>query len=182
MVEDNPYVMLVSPHFVSALLKFHEKLEGKNVKWILSGDLGEAFKSVRVAPDCVEIVTSKEGAEQINQAVAQYAPQPVEYRVQQLPRNALVQGQEFPVYVRSYSFEFKIDQVPFRVFGDLQFKLGDWEWGDTFEFEPDTIYVVNRRTLVAPLQVKYELYHALGWMDRAEKIKWVAEARQHIRR
>lgn len=182
MVEGNPYVMLVPPQFVSALLQFHEKLEGKNVQWALSGDLGEAFKSVRVSPDCIEVVTSKEGAEKINGAVAEFAPEPIMYRVQVLPRNAVVQGQEAPIYVRSYNFEFKIGAVAFKIFGDLQFKLNGWDWGDIFEFEPEVVYVVNRRTPVAPLQVKYELYQALGWTDRMEKIRWVIETRQRIRR
>lgn len=182
MVENNPYVMLVSPQLVSALLQFHKKLEGRNVRWALFGDLGEAFKAVRVSPDCIEIVTSKEGAEKINGAVAEFAPEPVDYRVQVLPRNAIVQGQEIPIYIRSYTFEFKIGSVAFKIFGDLQFKLNGWEWGDVLEFEPEAVFVVNKRTLVAPLQVKYELYQALGWTDRMEKIKWVIETRRRSHR
>ena len=65
----NPFLIIIPPQYVSALLKLHEKFEGKNIDWALSGDLGEAINGVRLEPDCIEIVTSKDGAEQIQQSV-----------------------------------------------------------------------------------------------------------------
>jgi hypothetical protein len=167
---DNPLLIIVPPQYVSTLLKLHEKLDSKNVEWALSGDLGEALRTVRVEPDCIEIVTSKGGAEQIHDAVEEFRPQQLTYTVQKLSRNASIHGDEYPVYIRSYYFEFNVDGIQVKVHGDLQYKVNDWDWGDTFQFNPDTVYIVGKKTSVVPLTVKYELYMNLGWLDRAEKI------------
>jgi hypothetical protein len=166
----NPIVTIVPPTYVSAVLKLHQKFEGKSITWALSGDFGEALKGVRVEPDCVEIVTSKEGAEKIQDSVKDLNPQSIEHRVQQLPRNAVVGGSEYPLYEGSYYFEFFVDAIKVKVHGDLQYKVGEWSWGDKFEFSPSEVYIVNKKTSVVPLHIKYELYQNLGWSDRAEKI------------
>jgi hypothetical protein len=166
----NPFLAIVPQRYVSALLKLHEKFDGKNIEWAVSGDLAEALRAVRVEPDCIEIVTSKNGAEQIYMAVSEFNPQKVERRIQQLQRNALVEEKEYPVYTRSYYFEFEVDEVKVKVHGDLQFKVGEWNWGDKFEFIPGSIYIVNKKTSLVPLYTKYELYQSLGWADRTEKI------------
>ena len=166
----NSLVTIVSTKYVSALLKLHEKFEGKNIEWAVSGDLAEALEAVRVEPDCIEIVTSKKGAEQIFSAVSKFYPQKIEYRIQQLQRNALIREKEYPVFIRSHYFEFEVDGIKVKVHGDLQFKVDEWGWGDKFEFVPISIYIVNKKTSVVPLYTIYELYQSLGWSDRAEKI------------
>ncbi|MCW3994832.1 MAG: hypothetical protein NWE98_01620 [Candidatus Bathyarchaeota archaeon] len=171
MVNQNPYLIVIPPRYVIALLKLHEKLEGKSIDWAVSGDLAEALRTVKLEPDCIEIVTSKEGANQIHSAVEAFNPEKVAYRVQRLPRDALIKDKEYPVYVRSHYFEFDVEGVKVKVHGGLQFKVDDWDWGDKFEFTPDTVYIVNKKTYVVPLSVKYEMYQRLGWTDRAEKIK-----------
>jgi hypothetical protein len=177
---DNPLLIIVPPTYISALLKLHEKLDGKNIEWALSGKLGEALRTVRVEPDCIEIVASKDVAYQIHVAVAEFNVQPIAYLVQQLPRNASIKGIEYPVYLRSYYFEFDIDTVKVIVYGDLQYKVGNWDWGDTFQFNPDTVYVVGKKTSVVPLTVKHELYTSLGWVDKAENINKVFATRAKI--
>ena len=176
----NPFLIIIPPEYVSALLKLHEKLEGKNIEWALSGDLGEALNGVRIEPDCIEIVTSKDGAEQIHLSVKEFNPEPVVYRVHQLSRHAVIGGIEQPLYERSYYFEFQVNGIKVKVHADLQFKVNDWGWGDKFEFNPVSVYIVNKRTSVVPLQVKNELYKNLGWTDRVEKINWVIINRQRL--
>ena len=75
-------MIIIPPQYVSALLKLHEKLEDKSIEWALSGDLGEALNGIRMKPYCVEIVTSKDGAEQIYEAVKEFSPSllPFEFR------------------------------------------------------------------------------------------------------
>ena len=167
---DNPLLIIIPPQYVSALIKLHEKLDGKNIEWALSGDLGEALRTVRVEPDCIEIVTSKECAEQIHDAVAEFNPTQLTHLVQKLSRNASIQGNQYPVYIRSHYFEFHIDGIQVKVQGNLQYKVNDWDWGDPFQFDPDIVYIVGKKTSVVPLTVKYELYMNLGWLDRGEKI------------
>ena len=93
--------------------------------------------------------------------------------MQQLPREATINDKQYPAYVRSHYFEFDLNSIKVKVHGDLQFKISDWDWGDKFEFTPGFVHVVNKKTAVVPLYVKYELYQNLGWTDRAEKIAWV---------
>jgi hypothetical protein len=176
----NPFLIIIPPTYVSALVKLQEKFEGKNIDWALSGDLGEALKGVRIQPDCIEIITSKDGAEQIQELVKELNPELIDYKVQKLPRNAVVGGAEFPLYERSYYFEFQVDGIKVKVHGDLQFNVNNWGWGDKFVFDPTLVYIVNKKTSVVPLSVKYELYKNLGWTDRMEKISWVIATRQRL--
>ena len=178
--QPNLLVTIVSPKYVSALLKLHEKFEGKNIEWAVSGDLAEVLQAVRVEPDCIEIVTSQKGAEQICSAVSEFNPQKIEYRTQQLQRNALIGEKEYPVFIRSHYFEFEVNGIKVKVHGDLQFKVDEWGWGDKFEFVPISIYIVNKKTSLVPLYTRYELYQSLGWSDRAEKITNVIANRQRF--
>ncbi len=166
----NPLLVIVPPQYVSALLKLHQKLEGKGINWVLSGNLSEELQGVKIDADCIEIVTSKDDAEKIQDSVKEFNPEPLSYQVQQIPQNAVVNDQEYPVFSRSHYFEFFIDGIKVKVNGDLQYKVGDWGWGDKFEFNPKSIYIVNKNTFIVPLYVNFELYQKLGWTDRLEKI------------
>jgi hypothetical protein len=164
------FLTIIPQKYVDALLTLQSKLHDKNIKWVVSGDLAERLRLVKVDPDFVEVGTSKDGAEQINQAVQEFKPQKVSVQTKQLSRNAVIGGKEFPVYSRSYCFEFIVKDVTIKVEGDLQFKVGNWDWGDVFDFEPEYVYVTGKKIAVTPLAILYELYQMLGWVDRAEKI------------
>jgi len=162
---------IIPKQIFDALLTLHEKLDQKNIKWTVTGDLGEALKVVKVEPDCIEILATSEDAGQIFEAVKMYQPTGGKTEIKQLARNANIQGKEYPVVVRSYYVEFNIGIVPVRVYGDLQYKINGWDWGDKLQFTPDYTYVVGKKTALMPLSVKLELYQQLGWTDRAEKIR-----------
>jgi len=173
---------VIDQPYVDALLTLHRKLAKQNIEWAVTGELGEALRTVQVKPDCIEIVTSKKGAAQIFLAVQEYSPTGVFFQTHQLPRNAELGGKEYPVYMRSHYFDFVVGGVKVKVYGDLQFKIADWDWGDKLEFTPEYIYVVGLKTAVVPLQVKYEIYQNLGWTDRAEKISQVITRRPPVPR
>jgi hypothetical protein len=161
---------VVDKTYVETLLQLHKKLARRGIDWALSGDLGEALKTVQVTPDCFEIVTNRRGAAQIFLTVQDCSPTGVYFQTHKLSRNALVDGKEYPVFVRSYYFEFTINGVKVKVYGDMQLRISDWEWGNRIEFTPEHVYVVGEKTAVVPLSIKYEIYQQLGWADRAEKI------------
>ncbi len=168
-------VSVIPKKYVDALLVLHEKLDDKNISWIVSGDLAESLRVVDVQPSCIEILSSKEEAEGIFRAVQEFKPKTLFLQIQKLERSAIVDGKEYPVYARSHYFDFDLDTVIVKVQGDLQFRVNDWEWGDIFEFAPEYVYVVGKKTAVVPLSIVYELYQYLGWADRAEKVRAVIQ-------
>ncbi len=175
-------VLSVVPNtYVNAILKLHEKLEGRNAIWIIDGDLAEALRTVSVAPDCIEIVCTKRDAKQIFEAVKDLKPTPMALHVKKLPRKATVERKEFSVLVRSYSFEFMVDGVEIEVEGNVQYKVGEWDWGEVFMFNPEYVYVVGKKTAVTPLAVRAELYQCLGWKDRYEEVMGVIQRPLHVK-
>lgn len=164
---------IVPQQYINALLMLQKKLDGKNIEWSVGGDLGEELATVDVNPDCVEILTSQEGAKQIALAVEEFKPSPLTFRTQKLARNAKIEAKEYPVYIRSYYCDFDIETAKVKVYGGLQYRIDDWDWGDKLEFTPEYISVVGDKIAIVPLHIKYELYQRLGWTDRAEKVKSV---------
>ena len=168
-------LFIVPTPYVDALSTLHKRFEGKNINWIVNGDLAEALRTVKVEPNCIEIVCTKQDSEQIFQEVQDLNPTPINLQTRQLSRNAVINCKEYPVYVRSYYFDFNLGAVTVKVQGDLQFRVADWDWGDTFLFAPEYVYVVGKKIALTPLLVKAELYKYLGWNDRFEKVKQVIQ-------
>jgi hypothetical protein len=166
---------IVPTEYVNALLALHQRFEGKNIGWIVNGDLSEALRTVNISPESIEIVCTKHDAEKIFQEVQDLTPSPLDTQTRQLQRNAQIDGKELPVYVRSLYFDFTVNDVLVKVQGDLQFKVGEWGWGDVYLFSPEYVYVVGKKTAVTPLTVKAELYQYLGWTDRFEQVKRVIQ-------
>ena len=174
----NPLVTLIPLKYIDALSIFNSKLKDRNIEWAVSGNLGETLRTVHVEPDGIDILTSKEGAKEIFQSVHEYNPQKPKRLTETLSRPAAIGDKEYRIRIRSHFFEFNIDSVTVKVYGDLQFQIADWEWGDKIEFEPDWIFVVGQKMPVMPLQLKYDLYRGLGWIDRAEKVMKVLKRKR----
>jgi hypothetical protein len=168
-------LFIVPTKYVTAISSLHQRFEGKNINWVVNGDLAEALRTVQVEPDCIEIICTKQDSEKIFQVVQDLNPSPINYQYRQLTRNAVIDGSEFPIQVRSYYFDFNLESVMVKVQGDLQFKVGDWDWGDIFLFAPEYVYVVGKKTAITPLTIKAELYQYFGWTDRFEKVKVVIQ-------
>jgi len=173
----NHVVSMVDPSFINALSELHRKLAKEHVDWAVGGELGEALRTVQVEPDCIEIVTSKKGAAQIFLAVKDLNPVGLYFQTERLNRNAIVDDKEYPVYLRSYFFDFALEGVQIKVHGDPQYRISNWDWGDKIDFTPEYIYIVGAKTAIVPLQIKLEIYQALGWKDRAEKVMQVIAKR-----
>ncbi len=167
----NGVVIVVPQKYVDALLILHDKFESTGVRWIVDGDLAERLRVINVEPESIEIICSREDAMKIFQIFHDFNPKPIVFETQQLLRNAVIEGKEYSVYTRCYFFNFIIIGVNVKVQGDLQYKVGEWEWGEILNFEPEYVNIVGKEIPVTPLNVKSELYRCLGWSDRFEKLE-----------
>ncbi len=155
---------------MDVVLTLNERLKGKEIRWALGGDLGEALRTVHVEPTCVEIITDENGFGIIFEEVKEYNPENVGFITETLTRRAIIGGKKYPLAIRSHFFGFLINSVEVKVYSDIQFQIADWGWGDKVEVDPEYVLIGGQRIAVMPLHIKLELYKGLGWIDRAEKV------------
>ncbi len=175
----NPEELVVlSKPLLDATIAAGELLADCSAKWAIGGDLGEILFGVNVQPDHVTILTTANGCDEINKklaAVRVEAPRTIERR---LNRNAEIQPKPQPITIKAYTSQFAIKGQKLEVHGDLQIRVGEWEWGDPIDYDPEYVYVVGVKVPVVPLGLKKDLYFGLGWLDRVKKIN-EAVARAH---
>ena len=166
----NKIVTVIPKSYVDALIILSDRLDSKNLKWVIDGDLAECLKVIPVTPDKLEIVTSKEGACGIFEELKDFNPSPLAEKTFRLPRDALVGEKTYSVFSKSHYFDFYLKDVPVIVQGDLQFRVNEWDWGEVYDFDPDYVFVTGKKIAVTPLEIRYQLYQSLGWFDRANNI------------
>jgi bifunctional DNA-binding transcriptional regulator/antitoxin component of YhaV-PrlF toxin-antitoxin module len=142
---------------------------------------GEFLESEIIDQELIIRRENKEDLEKSFLALKDYQPTSIENKVQKLDRNAVVGGVEHPAYVRSHCFETSIGGLPVRIQSDIQYRINNWDWGDKLEFIPEHTYIVNKKTALVPILVKYNLYQGLGWTDRMEKIKRMLQLQERQR-
>jgi hypothetical protein len=160
----------VEKKFMDGLPAFIECLRSTDVRWALGGDLADAMRGVDLSPEFAEIYTDKHGAATIHDAVRTYHPSELKLVEQRLPRDADVGGKPYPIYVRSHFFEVTVKNAPLRVHGDLQYKVGEWPWGDVVEFNPEPLSLVGEMLNIVPMNFRLDLYRSLGWKDKVDAI------------
>ena len=159
-------VVVMPMQFVAAIRKVGTLLREVKSKWALSGDAGEVMNNVALEPDRLEIVTTREGCDEISQKLSTYQTIAPAESEKKLERAAIVDGTNYPVYVRSRYAEFMVNGSKLEVYGDMQFKVGDWDWGDPLDWEAVDVYLVGEKIPTLPISMKSELYMGLGWLDR----------------
>jgi hypothetical protein len=159
---------MVGKPLLDCILSLNQLLKGVEAKWAIGGDAAEVICGVNVKPDRVTIVTTAEGCDEICSSLVRYQKRHPETREVTLERRADISGKFYPVQVRSRFGELKLEGSKVEVHGDVQIKVGDWDWGDSIDFEPNYVNVVGRKVPTVPLQLKTELYMGLGWLDRIE--------------
>ena len=159
---------LAPVELVKCLIEIGPKIKATGAWWSLIGDLGENLIGVYVRPTEVEIVTDAAGLEKIYSAMSEYGPAPIQVKERRLERAAELDGKSYPITERSSYTEFSVNGAKVKLHGEYQLKVGDWEWGDTFLFEPTVVYVATAQIPVMPLRLGSEQYIILGWTDRAK--------------
>jgi hypothetical protein len=171
-------VVLDKP-LLDATIEVGNLLKDCHAKWALAGDIGEILNGVNVQPDHLTILTDAVGCEEIGKKLERFqveASRPVET---QIKRNAEIGPEPLPISIKSYASQFNLNGQRLNVHGDLRIKVGDWDWGDPLEYEPEYVYVVGTKVPVIPLELKTQLYMGLGWIDRVRKINEAMTRRHH---
>jgi len=173
-------VVLVPQPILKASIKLLERLKGVvSANWAVGGDAGEVMMGVNVMPENLEILTTKEGCEQICKELAEYQTVAPAMMEKKLSREADVDGKMLPIYVRSHYGELSMDGVKVEVRGDEQIKVGEWDWGDPLDFTADYTYIPGGKLPIVPLGLKSELYLGLGWLDRVTLVSDAVLQKHH---
>ena len=171
-------LVVISQPILNATVKIGKLLKDCSENWGIGGDAGEIIGGVNVRPDHITILTTNQGSREIGKRLETFrvkGPTEVE---RPLERSAEIKPKTLPVRIKSFASSFNIESERLDVHGDLQIKVGDWDWGDPLDFDPEYVYVVGVKVPIVPLDFKRELYMGLGWTDRFKKIN-AAMARRH---
>lgn len=175
-----PETVTVLPlNLLKVVMWFGEQMMDLNDKWGVGGDAGEIIKGVHRKTDHIEILTTKAGCDAICKLLPDYLTVPPSEREIKSQRDADVNGQMYPVFFRSHYAELTYNNVRIEIHGDEQIKVGEWDWGDPLDFEPDYTTMVRLRIPVVPLRLKQELDLGLGWLDRLDAIGVAIASGQH---
>lgn len=172
-------VVILPQPLLKCMITLGEKLKQVQAKWAMYGDAGEVVLGVAHKADHLEILTTSAGTDEIAATLQQYQTLAPKETEKTLPREAEIEGKKYPVQVKSHYAEFTIGGVRVEVYGDLQIKVGEWEWGDALDYEPGSISIVGTMMPVVPLRLNSELDLGLGWMDRVELISDAVMRSQH---
>jgi hypothetical protein len=165
---------------MKAISKIGPRLQHSiKAKWAVGGDAGELMMGVNVKADYLEILTTKEGCDEICKELAEYQTLAPAVAERKLAREADVEGKMLPVYIKSYYAELTVDGVKVEVHGDEQIKVAEWDWGDPLDFKTDYTYIVGAKLPLVPLALKSELDLGLGWLDRVELISDAVMQKHH---
>ena len=172
------FIVLSEP-LLNATLKLAGLLRDCKSKWAMAGDAGELLSGVAVRTDHLSILTTTEGCEEISKKLVEHMVENPGIVERKLDREARVDLSSYSVQIKSQEAKFQIDGQRLDVYGGLQIRVGEWEWGDPLDYEPDYVYVGSEKMPVLPIRLKKELYIGLGWMDRVKKINEAMTRRHH---
>jgi aminoglycoside-2''-adenylyltransferase len=172
-------IIILSAPLLRATVKIGTALKDAQAKWAFGGDAGEIIKGVNVKTDHLEIVTTNAGTEEICRVLAGYVTLPPATAEKRLSRGADFGGKMLPIYIKSHYAELTVDGVRVEVYGDLQFKVAEWDWGDPIDYEVERVNIIGKNVPTLPLRLKSELDLGLGWLDRVELISDAMMRSQH---
>src|SRR5947199_1385656 len=163
-------LVVLSKRLLDATVTIGEALKDCTNKWAIAGEVAEVISGVNVQPNYIAILSTKDGCDEVARKLAKYQVEPPRTVERELDREANVDLKLHKVRIKSYTSRFDIEGSLLDVHGNLQIKVGEWDWGDPLDFDPDYVYVLGVKMPIVPLKMKSELYSGLGWTDRAIKI------------
>jgi hypothetical protein len=172
-------IVILQLPLLRATVKIGAALKDAQAKWAFGGDAAEIIKGVNVKADHLEIVTTKAGTEEVCRLLPEYVTLAPADAEKTLVREADVDAKMLPVRVRSRYAELVVDKVKVEVYGDLQYKVAEWDWGDPLDYEAEFVNIIGTNVPTLPLRLKSELDLGLGWLDRVALISDAVIRSQH---
>jgi len=163
-------IAILNRELLACTIRVGEALRGMTELWAIGGDAGLVLHGVPVEPDGIEIITTSKGVDEALAALRGPVAAAPEVRERRLPRDALVDGAWYPLFVRSRYAAVPVEGVTVELHGDRQLRIGEWEWGDPLRFKPEVTQVTTADVNLVPLRLESEFAFALGWDDLARKI------------
>jgi hypothetical protein len=144
---------------ITEVLKlFYDKVFDKDIFWILSGSTSLLIQGVDIKPGDIDIVTDKEGADNIDKILSEYRIQKPEYS----------STEEF----RSYYGKYIINGIKIDLVGEFQYKKKDRSWSNLRHEEKFFKKDYNGMTLMLlPLEEELKEYEELDRLEKVRKIK-----------
>jgi hypothetical protein len=173
-------LVVLNKQLLDTTVLIGKELSNCTNKWAIGGDVAEVISGVNVQPDHITIITSKDGCDEVARRLTKYQVERPRIIERELERDANVDLKPHKVRIKSYTARYDLGSSRLDVHGDLQIKVGEWDWGDPLDFEPDYVYVVGVKVPIIPLKMKSDLYTGLGWIDRASKIHEAIKRSRHM--
>lgn len=173
-------LVVLSKPLLDATIIIGKALMDCENKWAVGGDVAEVISGVNVQPNHITILSTKDGCEEVARKLFKYQVEPPHDFESELARDAIVDLKPHKVRIKSYTSRFDVEGSQLNVYGNLRIKVGEWDWGDPLDFDPDYVYVLGVKMPIVPLKMKSELYSGLGWTDRAVKIHEAVMRSRHM--
>lgn len=156
----------IAPNIIDALKIIAQKLDDKNIKWLLCASCGLALQGVDIQPNDIDILTDKTGILQIDQILCKYK----------------VEFQKAPSAIfDSILRRFLINDCVVEVMGNLKIKSildNSWHNMDKLLEHPTIIEVNDFKIPVLPLLRSIEIYKLMG---REKDVEKILKFEQHIK-
>ena len=148
---------MIPENILLSLKRFYEIVDGKNIRWILSGSTSLVIQGVSVGINDIDILTDNDGARKIDALLVYYRITSPEYS-------------ETEKY-RSYFGRYEIDGVGVEVMGEFQYRLPDRAW--SAPNQTNKVITIEYKGMKLPLlTLEQELteYESLGDKDKVSRI------------
>jgi len=150
---------------MEALRTITERFRGKDVTWVLVGSTALAIHGVDVPVNDIDILTTIESADKIQEILKDYMLEPMHYR----------ENSQF----KSYYGLFEINGIKIEIIADLE-KIYNGKWVKKENFGMRTVKMYDGIIVsLLDLREEYDAYKNMEKTEKADKIYEVLERRRH---
>jgi len=144
---------------IDALKIIVNKIQDKNLRWVLGGSMALAIQGVDVKVNDINIFTDTDSADKISEILKEYAMEPMHFQ----------SNSQF----RAYYGLFEIKGVQVELIANLEY-MYDNIW--IRKENQETLMFINFANMTLPLLDLKEEYEAYKRMGRTEKANKILEA------